>query len=148
MESLMRPRPYFVPSNHAGVDLIRPYLYLIVVNSPAMEYRYIGKGSSPSRMNAYLRNVERVLEGKTKRPALTRDGRPQSEGNQKYRYVHLVLATAVLRGWPITQIALENCEKAEHSLLEKRRMAEHRCNMNNGPSWLVTDFARLTKQVL
>lgn len=59
----MRPRPYFEPSNRAGVDLTRPYLYSIVVNSPAMEYRYIGKGSSPSRMNAYRRNVERVLEG-------------------------------------------------------------------------------------
>jgi hypothetical protein len=139
----MRSRPHFAPTNPNGVDLTRPYLYLIVVHSPTMVYRYIGKASSPSRMDAYLRNVERVLAGETKRPAVTRDGRPQSMSNQKYRFVHLVLATAVQRGWSITQTALENCEKAEHSTLEKRRIAEYRCDMNAGSSWFIADFARL-----
>jgi hypothetical protein len=140
------PEP-FEPSNPRGADLDRPYLYLIVVKSPATEYRYIGKASSPSRMDAYLGNVKRVFMGKPKRDAVTRDGRPQREGNLKYRYVHLVLATAVQRGWSITLVALENCEKAEHSMLERQRIAEYQCNMNDGPSWFVDDFARLAKQL-
>lgn len=88
-------------TNPQSVDLNRPVLCFISVRSPSREYRYVGKGSAPSRMNAYWRNVERVLAGKTKRPAVTRAGRQQREGNRKYRYVHLVLATAVRNGWPV-----------------------------------------------
>jgi hypothetical protein len=137
----------FEPSNPSRVDLSSPYLYLIVIRSPSMEYRYIGKASSPSRMNAYVRNVNRVLAGETKRPAVTRDGRPQRQHNKKFRYVHLVLATAVQRGWLISLTALENCGQTEPSELEKLRIGERRCNMNDGPSWCIEDFARLAAQL-
>ena len=42
-----------------------------------------------------------LLAGKPKRPAIKRDGKPQSEGSIKYRYVHLVLAVTTQRGWSI-----------------------------------------------
>jgi len=130
-------------TNPHSVSLTQPYLYLIVVRSPGREYRYVGKGSSPSRMNAYSRNVSRVLSGKTKRPAVTRDGRLQSEGNRKYRYVHLVLAAAVKNGWAIEHYALENCDKAINDAIEKQRQMELKCDMNDGPSWFVEEFERL-----
>ena len=130
-------------TNPRSVDLTRPYLYLIVVRSPTREHRYVGKASSPSRMNAYSRNVDRVLAGKTKRPAVTRDGRVQSEGNRKYRYVHLVLATAVKQGWEVEHYPIENCDKASHTSLESRRKLELCCDMNDGPSWFVEDFRAL-----
>ena len=129
------------------VDLTRPYIYFIVVRSPTREYRYVGKGSAPSRMTAYSRNVARVLAGKTKRPAVTQDGRVQSEGNRKYRYVHLVLARAVKEGWGIEQYPLENCDKASHSHLESQRKRELGCDMNDGPSWFIADFARLAGEL-
>ena len=130
-------------SNPQRVDLRKPYLYFIRVRSPTTEYRYVGKGSSPSRMEAYARNVTRVLAGQTKRPAITRDGRPQSEGNIKYRYVHLVLAAAVRRGWEIEHYPLENCSLADHTTLERLRKLELGCNMNDGDTWFVEDFERL-----
>lgn len=108
-----------------------------------MEYRYVGKGSNPSRMDAYARNVTRVLAGQTKRPAVKRDGQPQKEGNIKYRYVHLVLAEAVRRGWVIDHYPLENCSKVDHTALERLRRQELACNMNDGVSWFVEDFDRL-----
>jgi hypothetical protein len=111
------------------------------------EYRYVGKGSSPSRMDAYARNVSRVLAGLTKRPPITRDGRPQSEGNIKYRYVHLVLAAAARRGWTIEHYPLENCEKSEQTKLEQRRKVELHCDMNDGFSWFVEDFDRLASEL-
>jgi hypothetical protein len=42
-------------------------------------------------MDAYWKNVEKVLAGKPKRPAIKRDGNPQSAGNLKLRFVHLIL---------------------------------------------------------
>ena len=127
-------------SNPHGVDLSRPYLYLIRITSDVKEYRYVGKGSSPSRMDAYARNVERILAGKTKRPATKRNGEPQSVGNTKYRYVHLLLALAVRRGWKIEHYPLENCSRDEHTALERLRKQESACNMNDGPSWFIEDF--------
>ena len=134
-------------TNPRSIKLNQPYLYYIVVRSPEREYRYVGKGSAPSRMDAYSRNVDRVLAGKTKRPAVTRDGRTQSEGNRKYRYVHLVLATAVKHGWPIEHYPLENCERYDHSAIERQRKMELRCDMNDGPSWFVEEFDRLSQEL-
>ena len=91
-------------TNPREVDLSRPFIYFIIISTGSKEYRYVGKGSALSRMNAYAKNVERVLKGQPKRPAITRDGRPQAEGNVKFRFVHLVLATAVLRGWKVSTI--------------------------------------------
>jgi len=132
-------------SNPHGIDLTRPYVYFIRVISDTTEYRYVGKGSSRSRMDAYARNVARVLAGKTKRPATKRDGQAQSTGNVKYRYVHLVLAEAVRRGWTIEHYPLENCRLDEHTALEQRRKREKVCNMNDGASWFIEEFETLAR---
>jgi hypothetical protein len=134
--------------NPRGIDLNQPYLYFIRVRSGRMEYRYVGKGSDPGRMDAYARNVTRVLAGQTKRPPVKRNGEPQREGNLKYRYVHLILAEAVRRGWEIEHYPLENCSRADHTRLERLRRQELGCNMNDGPSWHVRDLERLARALL
>ena len=134
-------------TNPREIDLSRPYIYFIRVRSNKREYRYVGKGSSPSRMDAYARNVSRVLSGKPKRPAFKRDGTPQREGNIKFRYVHLILAVAVKNGWEIEHYPLVNCEKSEHTEVEKRQKIELNCDLNDGESWFVEDFARLAEEI-
>jgi hypothetical protein len=136
-----------IPTNPRNVDLERPYIYFIRVRSDRNEYRYVGKGSKPSRMDAYARNVGRVLAGEPKRPAFKRDGTRQSEGNVKFRYVHLVLAAAIQRGWEIEFVALENCGAHEHTTIERLRKRELDCNMNDGPTWFVEDFATLAEKL-
>ena len=126
----------------------QPYLYFIRVRSGSMEYRYVGKGSDPGRMEAYARNISRVFAGQPKRPPLKRNGEPQKQGNLKYRYVHLVLAEAARRGWEIEHYPIENCSLADHTRLERLRRQQLRCNMNDGPSWHVQDFERLAKELL
>jgi len=49
-------------------------------------------------MKAYEPNIARIFAGETKRPAIKRDGEPQSEGNIRYRWVHLILAVALQQG--------------------------------------------------
>jgi len=88
-------------SNPHDVNLNEPYLYFIKVNSGAREYRYIGKASKKSRLNEYRRNVEKILSGKPRRPIQKKDGTAQSNGNLRYRYVHLVLSVAEIEGWSI-----------------------------------------------
>ena len=134
-------------TNPKNVDLENPYLYFIRITSPTKEWRYVGKGSKPSRMDAYARNVERVLAGKPKRPAVKRDGTPQSEGNIKFRFVHLVLAAAVKNGWRIDHYPLQNCSKAEHTAVERQLQQQMDCNMNHGPTWFVEDFERLSEEL-
>lgn len=134
-------------SNPHGVDLARPYIYYIEVKSDRAEFRYIGKGSAPGRMDAYWKNVEKALSGKPKRPAVKRDGLPQSSGNVRFRFVHLVLATAVLKGWKISHIPLENCPKEQHFTRESELIAQLLCNMNNGPSWAVEELHRLADEL-
>ena len=135
-------------TNPHGVDLSKPYVYLITVEAPGKTYRYVGKGVGASRMDAYARNVARVLEGKTKRPETKRNGEPQSAGNLRYRHVHLVLAAAVKNGWRVAHFPLENCIKQEHTAVERARKREHACNLNDGPSWSVGDFERLASSLL
>lgn len=127
-------------SNPLEVDMSAPYLYFIRIRSPSNEYRYVGKGSAPSRMDAYWKNVEKVLSGNPKRPAFKRDGSPQSTGNIRFRYVHLILAAAVRRGWQIEHYPLENCAKEQLGTLEAKRISELKCNMNGGQSWHVEEF--------
>lgn len=98
-------------------------------------------------MNAYAKNVERALAGLPKRPAITRDGRPQRRGNLRYRYVHLVLAAAEEYGWPVEHYPLENCSKSCHVDVETQRKIELACNMNDGPSWMVEDFTLLSAEL-
>lgn len=133
--------------NPFGVDLSKPYVYVVAVEAPMQTFRYVGKGIGVGRMDAYVRNVSRVLAGQTKRPALTRAGAAQRIGNLRYRYVHLVLAVGVLEGWPITHIPLENCSKDEHTAVERARIIEHSCDVNNGPSWDIAEFQALAAQL-
>jgi len=135
-------------TNPHGVDLTKPYIYYLCSRSTKHEYRYVGKGKSSSRMSAYWRNVQRALEGETKRPAIKRDGTPQSDGNIRYRYVHLILAAAVRNGWDIEHYPLENCDLSEHSARERALIAEKRGNMNDGASWYVEDFESLVAALL
>lgn len=86
--------------NPHNVDLTQPFLYLITINSGRNEYRYIGKASSKSRLNAYGTNVSRVLAGKTKR-RMPPPGKPVRQGNLRYRYIHLVMAIAEREGWEV-----------------------------------------------
>lgn len=135
-------------TNPDGIDLSRPYLYFIRVTSPDREFRYVGKGSNPRRLESeYQKNVEKIFQGKPKRPAIKRDGTPQSEGNKKFRYIHLALAVAVKNGWEIEHYAIENCEKARHTKIESDRMAEYNCNANYGSTWYVEDFERLAEEL-
>ena len=76
-------------TNPHGVDLSKPYVYLITIEAPHKIYRYVGKGIGASRLDAYARNVSRVLQGRTKRPETKKNGEPQRPGNLRYRYVHL-----------------------------------------------------------
>lgn len=134
--------------NPFDVDLTRPYLYLIKVTAPHREFRYIGKGTNPRRLEQeYQKNVEKIFQGKPKRPAVKRDGKPQKEGNIRFRHIHLVLATAVKHGWPIEHTAIENCGKSEHTAIESQRMVDYDCNANYGASWLVEDFGRLSDEL-
>jgi hypothetical protein len=144
----MRQDAPFSWSNPHGIDLSKPYLYFIRVRNGKTEYRYVGKGSDLSRMDAYANNVGRVLSGQTKRPPVKRDGQPQSGGNIKFRYVHLVLAVAARHGWEIEHYPLENCTKEHHTALERLRRRELACNMNGGASWFVEDFDKLAKALV
>lgn len=130
-------------TNPHNIDLSSPYLYFIRVRSPDREYRYVGKASAKSRMNAYWSNVEKVHDRKTKRPAVKGDGSPQKKGNVQFRYVHLVLAVADKNGWQIDHFPLENCSEDHLDKLETERIIELGCDMNNGASWDIEDFERL-----
>jgi hypothetical protein len=144
--SSMRSSAPYLWSNPHKVDLDRPYIYLIEVQSGTKEYKYVGIGAGRSRMDRYLRNVSKILAGKPKGPLVKPDGTPQRKGNLYYRYVHLVLATAVRKGWKIEHFPIENCEKSD-TVLERRRMEEHECNMNDGPSWPVEAFDLLSAKI-
>ena len=135
-------------SNPLQLDLDRPLVYLIRITSPTREYRYVGKSSSRSRFEkAYQRNVRRIFEGKPKRPAVKRDGSPQSEHNLRYRWVHLALARAVEEGWTIEQFPVANAPKGTQlNATEQQKIREFDCNLNSGPSWFIEDYSRYANQ--
>jgi hypothetical protein len=99
-------------------------------------------------MDAYSRNINRVLSGQPKRPTIKRNGEKQSDGNIKFRKVHLVPALAVKHNWEIEHFPLENCEKSEHTKIEKLRIKEFECNLNGKGSWYVEEFDKLAKEYL
>lgn len=130
-------------TNPKNINILKPFIYYIEITSNKnIKYTYIGKASSKSRPNAYNRSIKRIFEGKPKRPAIKRNGEKQSEGNKKYRYVHLVLATAVKNKWKMYFYPIENCEESELNRIEKKRIIEYKCNMNEGASWYVEEFER------
>ncbi len=131
--------PWCIPK---GIVLKVPFIYLIVVISAAgNEYRYVGKGRSPSRLRAYDRNVNRALKEKPSRPLIKKNGEPQSASNVKYRHVHLVLTKAAKERWRVEGRVIKNCPEEEHKAQERFYMQECNCNMNDGESWFVEEFA-------
>lgn len=132
-----------------GVRDDAPLIYLIKVRSPNREFRYIGRASSRSRFrSAYHRNIKRVLAGQTKRPAIKRNGEPQSEGNIRYRQIHLVLAVASQEGWPIEHIAIENVEREDLRAREQELITEFSCNLNSGKTWAIEEFGHLKAELI
>ena len=122
-------------SNPLNVDLDQPMVYLIRITSPTTEYRYVGKASSRARFEkAYQRNLTRIFAQQPKRPAIKRDGSPQSDHNLKYRWVHLALAKAIQEGWRVEHYPLLNASKDQLSAAERCMILELDCNLNNGPS--------------
>jgi len=99
-------------------------------------------------MNAYGRNVAQVFAGQTERPAVKRNGEQQSEGNIRYRWIHLVLAVAVRHGWAISHQPIENCFREELAVTERRRIVEIGCALNDGPSWRIEDFEEISAHVV
>jgi len=131
-------------TNPYGIDLNEPLVYYIRITSPANEYTYVGKSSSPGRLlSAYQRNVSRIFQRETKRPRFKRNGEPQSKGNIEYRWVHLVLAVAEARGWKIDHYPLCNASKGELSAVEQQQIREKNCNLNGMPTWAIEDYGRL-----
>lgn len=132
--------PHLTITNPHQADLERPLIYCIKVQSPTRTYRYVGRASSKSRLSAYERNVARALEGLTKRPTVTRDGRAQSRVNQEYRHVHLVLIAAVKNGWPIAFYPLANCDRQDLARCEKAWSVELKADLNDGPAWPIDEL--------
>lgn len=134
-------------TNPRNIDTKNPYLYFIRVITPYEEFRYVGKGSSISRMDAYKKNVEKVLTGRPKRPPIKRDGSPQREGNLRFRFVHLVLAVAVQENWKVEFYPLENSSKAKQAIRERELILDLNCNMNDKFSWPIEEFRSLASQL-
>ena len=59
--------------------------------------------------------------------------------------MHLVVPAAIKNGWTIEHYALENCDPALHTAIENQRKLELKCDLNDGASWLVEDFAKLAE---
>ena len=129
------------------MDLTRPFLYVIKINTGRNEYRYIGKASSKSRLDAYSRNTDRALSGKTKRP-MPPPGKPLRQGNLRYRHIHLVMAIAEREDWKVEHFPIENIPKEQLNNTEQTRIREYECNLNNGSSWAVEEFDQLAREFI
>lgn len=130
-----------------GVGLDLPFIYFIkVVSALGHEYRY--KGSGRSRLGEYGKNVCKILCGCPRRSLVKRDGTPQSDGNVKFRYVHLVLAKAVEEGWRIECEVVANCAASELDEKERFYVSEYGCNMNGGAQWFVEEFGERARGVV
>ena len=134
-------------TNPHNVDLTRSFLYLIRINTGRNEYRYIGKASRKSRLDAYSRNIGRALSGKTKRP-MPPPGKPVRQGNLRYRHIHLVMAIAEREGWMVEHYPIENVPKAQLNDIEQARIREYDCNLNNGKSWAVETFGQMATEFI
>lgn len=135
-------------SNPHNVDTSKPFIYLVQIEVGARSFRYIGKASKKSRLTEYTRNVEKILAGQARRPAIKKNGEPQSNNNLKYRFVHLVLALAVKNRWKIEHYPIENSNKERLSEREKTLTVELKCNLNNRERWVIDDFEELATKFL
>ncbi|UPW17089.1 hypothetical protein M0C34_12605 [Agarivorans sp. TSD2052] len=135
-------------TNPNCVNLNEPFIYFIRVKSDSKEFRYVGKASKKSRLNEYRRNIEKIMDGKPRRPEVKKDGTHQSKGNLRYRFVHLVLSVAFKNNWTIEQFPIENVPKDNLNERETQLIRELECNMNNGKTWSVEEFQDLESSIL
>jgi hypothetical protein len=128
MNELVQSNPLGVtPCNGQGV-----VYYARVVDDSGVEWRYIGKASSPrSRLRAYVNNVSRIQRGLPRRT---------TPGQEPYRGVHLALAKAVESGWEYEFDPLTAVEKCSLDVVEQQNIQELECNLNGLSSWLVKDY--------
>jgi hypothetical protein len=106
-----------------------------VTSKDHIEYRRIG----------FKPNVPESLFSSEERKILRS---PQSKGNLKYRYVHLVLANAQKLGWDIEHYPIENVAKQDLNSREVALINEFECNMNDGSTWFIEQFSELSEQLL
>ena len=112
------------------------FLYFAhIVDTAGFEYRYIGKsaGRRP-RLADYRRNVDRIFKGQPRRT---------TQGQEKYRAVHLAMAKACEYGWEYEFYALEEVSPDRIDDVEQRRIVELACNLNNSSSWAVEEYDSL-----
>lgn len=137
--------PWEIPE---GIDLREPFIYYIAVMSAAgNEYRYVGKGRSPSRLKRYNKNVNQALRGEPKRPLIKQNGEPQSDSNVKYRYVHLALTKAAKEGWRVEGRVITNCPDEEHEEQEQFYIRKYNCNLNYGKGWFIGEFEERAAEI-
>lgn len=119
-------------SNPRGVDMERPFLYLIrVVDFEGHDYRYVGKGRSRDRLVEYRRNMQKISEGK-----------PRGE-TQRYRAVHLALYHALVRGWAFSIYPYESIDPEASEGREKALIEELGCNLNRASTWSIEQLDAL-----
>jgi len=108
----------------------------------------VGKASNKSRLDEYPRNVEKILKGMPRRPETKRDGKPQSKGNLRYRYVHLVLSAAVQNNWLVEHYPLENVAKDDLNTREIEVIVSLKCNMNEKGTWAIAEHEKLLSDLV
>ena len=97
--------------NPNNVNLESCFIYFICVRSPeGLEYSYIGKARSESRLREYRRNMAKIRKGRE---------RGLSQG---YRGVHFFLYKALLEDWEIDFYPIENCSKEELNDREQQHL--------------------------
>jgi len=133
-------------TNPNNVNVNEPFIYIIRIDAGGKEYRYIGKASKKSRLNAYNNNLKRIYLGLPKRN-IPKD-KPRREGNIKYRYVHLILAVAERQGWTIDHYPIENVPKIQLKTREQTLIREHDANLNSKRSWYVENLETLEAEFL
>lgn len=124
------------PHGLVGRDT-RVFLYFVRVTDDAgREYRYVGRTiGGRSRLTNYVRNVGRIFDGLPRRI---------TPGQEEYRAVHLALAKACRHGWTYEFYALEEVQRQGLGQVERQRIRELRCNLNDAPKWRVEQFDSLT----
>lgn len=141
-------------SNPQGFNPNAPFIYLIeVVSAAGNKYRYVGRARDCSRLREYEKNINRALASETSRPPIMKSGERQSDGNVKYRYVHLALVKAIREKWRIKVKAVENCPKENLTAREKFYMDKYIHNLNNvrklngGKMWHVEEYAERAAKI-
>jgi hypothetical protein len=127
-------------TNPNGVDTREGvgFLYFARIIDPntAREHRYIGKSvKGESRLRAYRRNIVRIFAGLPRRI---------TEGQQRYRAVHLAMAKACQHDWEYDFYPLENADPLTLNELENLRIIQLGCDLNRAESWTVDAYEEIS----